>query len=156
MALGAIIGGASAIGGLFGGGGARAPRMNGAQKELLRSQADLNRAQAERIRSGGNQCCKAQQGLFGNQCPQGHQMGPFGHQGMNGAQNGFGSGPMQKIFAGFGQMMDMQNGMGGFGGGGFNNGFGGGGFVAAEASVEASAEDLAADSAADSAAAIPK
>lgn len=128
MALGLTFlqGGASAVSSLFGGGGARAPRMNAEQKDLLRSQAELNRAMAERISGGSNQCNRAQQGLFGNPCGQGHQCGRIGQCGMNGARNGFGAGPMQQIMGGFGQMMDMMSGMGGMGGfPGFNN-FGGG------------------------------
>lgn len=129
MALGLnlLTGGASAVSSLFGGGGARAPRMNAEQKDLLRSQAELNRAMAERIRGGSNQCNQAQQGCFGQPRPC-HQCGRIGHQGMNCAGNGFGPGPMQQIMGGFGQMMDMMSGMGGGGFnnfGGFNNGFGG-------------------------------
>lgn len=132
-----IIGGAQIVGGLFGGGGARAPRMNCEQKALLQSQANLNNALAERIRNGSGQCGQAQQGCFGNPCGQGHQCGPLAHRGMNGCGNGFGPGPMQQIMGGFGQLMDMMSGMGGggfgfpgFGGGcGFGGGgFGGGGF----------------------------
>lgn len=133
--LGAISGGASIIGGIFGGGGARAPRMNSEQKQLMQSQANLNNALAERIRSGAGGCQQAQQGCFGNPCPQ-HQCGQIGHQGMNGCgNNGFGAGPMQQIMGGFGQLMDRMSGMGcgqnGFGGGcGFGGGgcFGGGGW----------------------------
>lgn len=135
MALGLTFlqGGASAVSSLFGGGGARAPRMNAEQKDLLRSQAELNRAMAERIRGGSNQCNQAQQGCFGRPSPC-HQCGRIGHMGMNGAGHGFGPGPMQQIMGGFGQMMDMMGGMGGMGGfggggfggfGGFNSGFGG-------------------------------
>jgi hypothetical protein len=120
--LGAIGAGASICGSIFGGGGARQPRMNGAQKELMMSQANLNNAMAERIRNGGNGCQQAQQGCFGNQCPQ-HQCGRIGNQGMNGCGNGgWGQGPMQQIMGGMGQLFDM---MSGFGGGGCN-GFGGG------------------------------
>jgi hypothetical protein len=102
--------------------------MNCEQKALLQSQANLNNAMAERIRSGAGQCNQAQQGCFGSPCQQGRQCGRIGNQGMNGCGNGFGAGPMQQIMSGFGQMMDMMNGMG-MGGGGFGGGcgFGGGG-----------------------------
>ncbi len=129
MALGLTFlqGGASAVGSLFGGGGARAPRMNNEQKDLLRSQAELNRAMADRITNGSNRCNQAQQGCFGNRCGQNHQCGRIGQCGMNGAGNGFGPGPMQQMMSGWGQMMDQMSGFGGgFNGfGGFNNGFGG-------------------------------
>lgn len=118
-----LVGGAQLVGGLFGGGGARAPRMNQEQKQLLQSQANLNNAMAERIRGGAGQCNQAQQGCFGNPCGQGHQCGPIGQQGMNGCGNGFGAGPFQQIMGGFGQLMDMGA---GFGGGGFGGPFGGG------------------------------
>lgn len=139
MALGAISAGVSLVGGLFGGGGARAPRMGNEQKQLMQSQANLNNAMAERIRGGSQGCQRAQNGLFGPQCCQGRQFGPIGNCGMNGANGGFGAGPMQNIMGGFGQLMDRMSGLGGgfpglgggFGGlgGGFGGGFGGlGGF----------------------------
>lgn len=122
--LGSIVGSAvGGLGGIFGGGGARAPRMNNEQKQLLQSQANLNNALAERIRNGSGQCQNAQQGMFGRPCCQGRQCGPLAHQGMNGCGGGFGAGPMQQIMGGFGQLFDMMNGMGG---GGFPGGFGGG------------------------------
>lgn len=123
LGLSLLTGGASAVSSLFGGGGARAPRMNNEQKDLLRSQAELNRAMAERISGGSNQCNQAQQGCFGRRCQQGQQCGRIGNQGMNGAGNGFGPGPMQQMMGGFGQMMDMMSGFGGGGFGGNNCGF---------------------------------
>jgi hypothetical protein len=101
--------------------------MNGAQKELMRSQANLNNAMAERVRNGSGQCSNATQGMFGNQCPPCQRCGRIGQQGMNGCGHG-GAGPMQQIMGGFGQLMDMGAGYGnGFGGGyGHGGGWGGG------------------------------
>lgn len=126
MALGAISAGISVVGGLFGGGGARAPRMNNEQKQLLQSQANLNNALAQRISGGANGCQQAQKSCCGKPCQQGQQFGPLANCGMNGAGNGFGAGPMQNIMSGFGQLMDRMMGGGGFGGGGGFPGFGGG------------------------------
>ncbi len=89
----AIINGISEM---FGGGCARAPRMNAEQKEVLRSQANLNNAMAGRLAGGCDRARDAQNGLCGQPCPS-HSVGPISHCGMHGARNcghGGGAGPV--------------------------------------------------------------
>ena len=113
MALGLVtgaLGAAKGIGGLFGGGGPRQPRMNRAQKKHLKSQTNLNNAMAQMMRKMSSMVGKMHQGQLGNRV--GHPQGGCCKQGMNcaschggGGNHGFPQNPMGNLFGnqGFGQ-----------------------------------------------------
>lgn len=109
MALGivsGVMGAAQGIGGLFGGGGPRQPRMNRAQKQYLKSQANMNNTMAQMMRMMMSMMQRMQQGMMGRGC--GHPQGGCCQQGMNGANccggpgfnNGFPGNPMGNMFGG--------------------------------------------------------
>jgi hypothetical protein len=82
MGIGLATAGLGLVGGLLGGGGPRQPRMNGAQRELLKSQADKNRAMTQLMRS-----MTQMMGRMMHQSMGGHAGNPNGHcckRGMNG------------------------------------------------------------------------
>lgn len=101
MALGAIMGGASALSGLFGGGGPRAPRMNRCQQQEMQCNQQAQQGCCNRMNQGCNkvnECSKSFQG-----CPCGYN-GNIGNQGMNGAgccgnMNSWGNNSMNSMFS---------------------------------------------------------
>lgn len=108
MALGivsGVMGAAQGIGGLFGGGGPRQPRMNRAQKQHLKSQANMNNAMAGAMRMMTQMMARMSQGMMGGRCGQ-HPGGRCCQQGINGANcagnfnNGFPGNPMGNMFGG--------------------------------------------------------
>jgi hypothetical protein len=122
MALGivtGVLGAAQGIGGLFGGGGPRQPRMNGAQKQHLKSQANMNNAMANMMRMMTQMLGKMQHSMMGGRC--GNPQGGCCQQGMNGANccggsgfnNGFPQNPMGNMFGGGGTNININLGGGG-------------------------------------------
>ena len=82
MGIGLATAGLGLIGGLFGGGGPRQPRMNRAQRELIKSQAEKNRAMSQLMRTMTQMMGRMMQQTMGGGA--GNPNGQCCRRGMNG------------------------------------------------------------------------
>lgn len=86
--FGAIMGGigiAKEVGGLFGGGGPRAPRMNECHKQNIHQNPHMQAGCCQQMKFGCNRVNAAAGAFYGNQFNPG--FGPLANQGMFGANN---------------------------------------------------------------------